>query len=417
MSATLVIVTSNFPFAHKGGELAFVAPEITCLAAALGARIVIAPLHAVGARLPLPDGVEIDTRLSQALRHGWVWNSLRACAWPGFWRELWRAACVGGPLGVARAWRWTAVAQATWHWARPAWCDASPLVFYTYWRGGATLALARLAQQREGCAAVTRVHGFDLYEERFRPAFQPWLNMYREVAFSVAISAHGRRYLLDHQVAPERVVLHRLGTRASAAGVSAASQDGRARIVSCSMLVGLKRVPMIARALVGLAARHPQRQFRWTHFGDGPDMPAVRAALAAAPPNLTVDLPGAVANADVVDHYAAEPIDVFLLLSRTEGLPIVIVEALAAGVPVIATDVGGVSEAVGADNGELLAANPTTADVVAALERVLLTSSAGEASARRRRSRERWERDFDAELNHRAFAQRLRQLFDRLSPP
>ena len=417
MSATLVIVTANFPFAHKGGELDFVAPEMAWLAAALGARIVIAPLHAVGVRLPLPDGVEVDTRLSQALRDGWVWNTLRACAWPGFWRELWRAARVGGPVGVARAWRWAAVAQATWHWARPAWRETSPVVFYTYWRGGATLALTRLAQQREGAAAVTRVHGFDLYEERFRPAFQPWLGMYREVAFSAAISAHGRRYLLSRQVPPERVVLHRLGTQASSAEVSAASQDGCARIVSCSMLVGLKRVPMMAGALVGLAARHPQRRFHWTHFGDGPDMPAVRAAIAAASPNLHVDLPGQVANATVIAHYATQPVDVFLLLSRTEGLPVVIVEALAAGVPVIATDVGGVSEAVGPDNGALLAANPTLAEVVAALEHVLLTSSASEASARRRKSRERWERDFNAELNHRAFAQRLRQLFDRLSPP
>lgn len=417
MSATLVIVTANFPFAHKGGELAFVGPEIACLATALGARIVIAPLHATGSRLPLPEGVEVDTRLSQGLRHGWVWNSLRACAWPGFWRELWRAARVGGPVGMARAWRWAAVAQATWHWARPAWGIASAVIFYTYWRGGATLALARLAQQREGCAAVTRVHGFDLYEERFQPAFQPWPATYREVAFSVAISAHGRGYLLDRHVAPERVVLHRLGTRASAAGVSAASQDGCARIVSCSMVVGLKRVPTMASALVSLAARHPQRQFRWTHFGDGPDLPAVRAALAAATSNLAVDLPGEVANVTVVGHYAAQPVDVFLLLSRTEGLPVVIVEALAAGVPIIATDVGGVSEAVGPDNGELLAANPALADVVAALERVLLTSSASESAARRRRSRERWERDFDAELNHRAFAQRLRQLFDRLSTP
>ena len=183
------------------------------------------------------------------------------------------------------------------------------------------------------------------------------------------------------------------------------------------MVVGLKRVPMMASALVSLAARHPQRQFRWTHFGDGPDLPAVRAALAAATSNLAVDLPGEVANVTVVGHYAAQPVDVFLLLSRTEGLPVVIVEALAAGVPVIATDVGGVSEAVGPDNGELLAADPALADVVAALERVLLTSSASESAARRRRSRERWERDFDAELNHRAFAQRLRQLFDRLSKP
>jgi glycosyltransferase involved in cell wall biosynthesis len=39
--------------------------------------------------------------------------------------------------------------------------------------------------------------------------------------------------------------------------------------------------------------------------------------------------------------------DIFVLPSRKEGLPFVILESLLAGLPIIATDVGGVKEAVG----------------------------------------------------------------------
>ena len=46
--------------------------------------------------------------------------------------------------------------------------------------------------------------------------------------------------------------------------------------------------------------------------------------------------------------------DVFLLLSNWEGFPISILEAMRAGIPVIASDVGGVSEAVGNDIGYLI---------------------------------------------------------------
>jgi glycosyltransferase involved in cell wall biosynthesis len=171
---------------------------------------------------------------------------------------------------------------------------------------------------------------------------------------------------------------------------------------------------MMARSLIGLAKRHPQRQFHWTHFGDGPAMRELRAVLATTPSNLGVQLPGQVENALIAHHYASQAVDVFLLLSSTEGLPLAIQEALSAGLPIIATDVGGVGEAVGADNGILLSANPSVDEVIAAIERVALDCPASDLLAMREQSRRRWERDFSAESNHTAFALRLRILLNSL---
>ncbi len=60
--------------------------------------------------------------------------------------------------------------------------------------------------------------------------------------------------------------------------------------------------------------------------------------------------------------------DILLHVSWTEGVPQVIVEAFAAGLPVVATDVGGVATAVG-DAGLLIPAGDANA-AVAAIKRL-----------------------------------------------
>lgn len=412
MPSTLVLITTNYPYSYRGGEVMFVAPEVQRLVRVFGA-LRVAPLYALGERVEVPPGVEVDLTLSQSLAHARGSSLLRAFAWPGFWEELCRGLRRGGWVGGVRVWRWAALAQTTYCWAQRRFDAAEPVLFYTYWRGGSTLALSRLAHERAGTThAVTRVHGYDLYQERFRPPFQPWHPaQYHELRLTVTISQDGFDYLREAGVPAERLALSRLGTEASVAPARA-STDGVVRIVSCSFVIAVKRVPLIAQVLAAWARRNPTRTLHWTHFGAGPELPSVEAALRDAPDNLRVMFPGHVANARVMAHYAAEPVDAFVLLSASEGLPVSIQEAASAGIPVLATDVGGVREIVGDDNGALLAANPSVDEAVAALDQMLARGPAMRAASLRR-----WSADFDAELNHRRFAQRLLDLTKQPSRP
>ena len=54
---------------------------------------------------------------------------------------------------------------------------------------------------------------------------------------------------------------------------------------------------------------------------------------------------------DLATIYAAT--DVFLLTSRNEGTPVALIEAMAAGVPGVSTDVGGVGDVMGGDTGRM----------------------------------------------------------------
>jgi glycosyltransferase involved in cell wall biosynthesis len=74
--------------------------------------------------------------------------------------------------------------------------------------------------------------------------------------------------------------------------------------------------------------------------GDGDQRSAVRAAAEGAPHVVLAGM-----RRDVPRVLAA--FDAFVLSSRTEGMPLALIEAMATGLPVIATDVGGVRDVVG----------------------------------------------------------------------
>jgi glycosyltransferase involved in cell wall biosynthesis len=76
--------------------------------------------------------------------------------------------------------------------------------------------------------------------------------------------------------------------------------------------------------------------------GDGGMLPALKARVTAAGRDAQIRWLGAVDNAGRL--FAA--FDGFVLSSRTEGTPIALLEAIAAGVPVAATAVGGVPDVI-----------------------------------------------------------------------
>ena len=84
--------------------------------------------------------------------------------------------------------------------------------------------------------------------------------------------------------------------------------------------------------------------------GQGPLEAEIRAEHARLGLEPIVEIMGE--RADAVRVMSA--CDAFVLASNNEGLPVALMEALALGLPVVATAVGGVPEAINADNGVLI---------------------------------------------------------------
>ena len=98
--------------------------------------------------------------------------------------------------------------------------------------------------------------------------------------------------------------------------------------------------------------------------GEGEARPAIEELLREY--SLTnVQLAGARHGTDLVDSYRWA--DVLVLPSDKEGMPLVVLEAMASGLPVVATDVVGTRELLG-DAGVLVPPDPDA--IAKALDRV-----------------------------------------------
>lgn len=160
-------------------------------------------------------------------------------------------------------------------------------------------------------------------------------------------------------------------------------------IVTVGTVYKVKNYPFLVDCFAQLHATHPET--RLTIVGTGPQRGLLHQQIEALGLSDAVTITGTVGN--VEDYLAAA--DIYAASSLFEGLPLSILEAMAAGLPVVSTNVGGVPDIVRhGENGILVPAGDKEA-YVAALTR--LAEQADTRTAYAARSRE-LSKNYDEEL-------------------
>lgn len=112
-------------------------------------------------------------------------------------------------------------------------------------------------------------------------------------------------------------------------------------------------------------------QFQLTIVGDGPDKLILEKAAKAGNMNDSVTFTGALGQDKVRDYY--DRADLFVLASFAEGVPVVLMEAMAKEIPVISTRITGIPELIEHEQDGLLATPGDAEDLACQIRKLLNT--------------------------------------------
>ena len=259
--------------------------------------------------------------------------------------------------------------------------------------------LARLAVARLGVKTVFTAHGW-AFSGRGGASGAVYTNAERMVAplsdAIVCVSSHDLQLAHDRHIKP-RGELHVIHNGVDAPVVLPPRRaPGERLVLGCTARLA---PPKDLVTLLGALAQPGCERWELRVFGDGPDRQAIEAQRDALGLGERVALLG---NRDDIAAQLAD-CDAFALISDWEGLPYSILEAMAAGLAVLSTKVGGIGDlVVPGTTGELVPPRdaPAAGQVLAgwASDPAVLTrfGAAAHARARETFSREHMVGRYDA---------------------
>lgn len=315
---------------------------------------------------------------------------------------------------------------------------------YFYWGDKSALTIPFLKKKLAAgnCPKfMVRFHGSDIYEEA--KGYLPFREMlYGAIDYAVPVSGNGKEYIeKNYSNKPQNITVHHLGSHWHSdacpnLGAPVPQQEGAAdttgayNIISCSNVIELKRVHLLATAmlilerdkeLAGLLAAKGISHICWTHIGDGPLLEPIKEMIiqngipegeeeSTVP--VAFNFTGAMPHAKVMEYYQTHYTDLFIQASRSEGIPVSIMEALSFGTPVLATDVGGVSELIPPNCrcGKLIPKDITAQELAQYIKGWIQKSVELPEFDLALAARKHWEGNWDCSRNYAEFAQFLKSI-------
>jgi len=153
--------------------------------------------------------------------------------------------------------------------------------------------------------------------------------------------------------------------------------SGGSLVGSVTLLEPVKGLDVFLRSAARVHRRHPE--LRFAIFGSGPLADRLASLARQLGIGEKVELPGYVPSSEALERLA-----IFVVSSYLESGPLTVLEAMAAGIPVVATRVGGIPEIAAEGTAQLVPAGDDEA-LAGAIDRLLDDPELRERQASRAR--------------------------------
>jgi glycosyltransferase involved in cell wall biosynthesis len=275
-------------------------------------------------------------------------------------------------------------------------------LYYSYWMNEWATVLLILKIEKKITHFIFRCGGFDIWDERSPGDYLPFRGIiYKYCSGVFPNSKQAEIYLKEKKLFAEKVNHKYWGTVDH--GMAPFEKEEVFTIVSCSNVIPLKRINLIIDVLESI-----KEPIKWIHFGDGAELENISNYAKKIMKHHDVKFTGLIHNSEIYDFYKNNTVHLFITTSETEGLPVSIQEVISFGIPVIATNVGGMAEVVTDETGILI---PAEVDIEKTAKIILdFKTSQKNSLPFRNGVREYWSKKFEADTIYQEFYTEIKKL-------
>lgn len=216
---------------------------------------------------------------------------------------------------------------------------------YSYWNNYKAYAGVLLKHSGVVDKVVSRCHRYEVYAEQKPLSYMPLKWQFVNDFDTLFVISNSQISYFENTYGANagNLSLSRLGVEIPK-NKSLVSPHNHLNVLSVSFCTAVKRIDFIIDAIALFHKLNPTIDVSWTHIGDGPLRERLENYANSKLQGISYSFIGQLSNDGVKKYYQSNNVDLFINSSESEGVPVSIMEAMSYGVPVIAPDVGGVSE-------------------------------------------------------------------------